>query len=483
MKNKRALWILLAVLAVLIVVLVLVLRGGAEDEEESSQIAEPAAQTAEEDLTLWSVDASQVTAMTWESENGGMDALRSGGTWVWEAQPGLELDQAAMSALAEALSGLTASRALDTTGVDLGEFSLDAPKLTITFTALGQEATIALGLRNAGLGQDYALYQDQVYLIPTDLFDAFNVSPYSLLVNDFVPTLTPDQLTALTLEGPEGAILTLRHPEDPAQYTYCDSYTWFSMDDQGGFTALGASQVNALLRQVTGLDLSNCVGAYPDLNQRPEAVASVSVLFGGETPEDFYTLCFASVPEEDPTVLLDGDAALDPGEEEDTVLVYEARSPLVCEVPASALTDILETSLDDLLPEDICPIPFAELQAFTFLIEGEEYRVDVLDQETGTAYALNGTTIDRSTASGLYSQLTGLAVEAAVSGSDRSTDQASVQVKLYRNRETYSVMTLSLIPYDSSFYVVDFAGQQRLLVSIRDVEALIAAVRQTGPAS
>ena len=477
MKGKRTLFILLGCLALLVLALVFVLRDGS-DNDAAEPPAETAALAADDDLTLWSVDASQITAMAWEGENGSMDVRRSGGTWVWESQPGLELDQAAMSALAETLSTLTATRTLDTTGVDLGEFSLDAPYLTITFTALGQEASIALGLRNAGLGQDYALYQGQVYLIGTSLKDAFAVSPYSLLVNDFVPALTAGQITALGIDGPEGTILTLRHPEDPEQYTYCDSYTWFSMDDQGAFTALGTSQVNALLNQVIGLDLSDCVGVYPDPNQRPEAVFSITVLFGDGTPENAYTICFGSIPDEEPNVLLDGDATLNPGAEEDTVLAYEARSPLVCAVPFSAVTDILETSVDDLLPRDICPIPFAELQAFTFLVEGEDYRVDALTQENGTVYALNGTTIDRSTASRLYSQLTSLAVEATVPDSDRSTDDAAVQVKLYRNRETYSVMTLSLIPYDSSFYVVDFAGQQRLLVSIRDVDALIAGLRQ-----
>ena len=482
MKGKRALWALLAVLAVLIVVLVLVLPGGSDDEAAETPQAAQAPEAADEDLTLWSVDASQITAMAWEGENGGMSARRSGGTWVWDSQP--KLDQAAMSALAETLSTLTAARRLDTAGVDLGEFSLDAPRLTITFTALGQETSIALGLRNAGLGQDYALFQGQVYLIPADLFDAFHVSPYSLLADTGVPSLSYTQVTGLTVFSPEHALI-LFQPEDPAQYTYCDAYTWFT-DFPDGSLALGSSQVNALVRQIINLNLSDCLGTDAAL---AEDSSRITVTYtdtdetGAETTAS-YTLLVGPLPDSEQTIDLDVSQGLDAAqEEEDSVLVRVEGSQLVYSLPAQDVRTILDTTVDDLLPEDICPIPFADLQTFTFLIEGEEYRVDVLAQENGTIYTLNGAAVDRSTASGLYSQLTGLNVEATVLNSERSVDEATVQVKLYRNRETYAVMTLSLIPYDSSFYVVDFAGQQRLLVSIRDVDALIAAVRQAAGAS
>ena len=485
MKGKRTLLILLGCLAVLILVLVLVLRSGSEgDPGEAPQTAEETAQASGEDLTLWSVDASQITAMAWESQSGSMDARRSGGTWVWESQPELDLDQAAMSALAETLSTLTASRRLDTTGVDLREFSLDAPSVTITFTALDRETSIALGVRNAGLSQDYALYQDQVYLIDTALMDAFGVSPYSLLANDYVPSLNDAQITGLTVQTAD-AVLNLVQPEEPEQYTYCDAYTWFAAFPDV-YTALGNSQVHALVRQVIHLDLSVCLGTDVPL---PEESSRVTVTYtntdeAGVKATASYTLLFGPLPDLEQTIDLDVSEGLDAAEEEDDpVLVRVEGSDLVYSLPAQDVRAILDTTVDDLLPEDICPIPFAELQAFTFLVGGEEYRVDVLTQESGTVYALNGTTIDRSTANRLYSQLTGLAVEATVSDSDRSTDDAAMQVKLYRNRETYSVMTLSLIPYDSSFYVVDFAGQQRLLVNIRDVDALIESLRETAGTS
>jgi hypothetical protein len=121
----------------------------------------------------------------------------------------------------------------------------------------------------------------------------------------------------------------------------------------------------------------------------------------------------------------------------------------------------------------------------TFTIDGQEYqflirRTEDEDDdgnitETVTC-SFNGQQTDETSVKAILSAVTGLDAQATVSGGAETDGDPEITIRFSRDRDTYSVMTMTLTPYDLSFYAVDFAGRNDQLVSIRDVAELVDAV-------
>lgn len=112
--------------------------------------------------------------------------------------------------------------------------------------------------------------------------------------------------------------------------------------------------------------------------------------------------------------------------------------------------------------------------------EGSEDTADEADADGSTAsetvetsYAVDGQEADAGAVEDLLDAIDALQAEGEVEAVDTSTlDAAEITFTFHRSTETFSEMTLSLIPYDNSFYLVSFNGEERLLVNRNDVAEL-----------
>lgn len=224
----------------------------------------------------------------------------------------------------------------------------------------------------------------------------------------------------------------------------------------------------------------------------------------------------------------DGDAAED--EESDTddtetaaeeeteaeALYYYAMlegGEMVYTLKASTVEKILSASVDSLLPEDLCLIDWDTLTAMTFTIDGEQYqflirRVETEDEDgnitESVVCTLNGTEVDEDDVEDILDLITDLEVETTITAEEANTaesedtaagtdeedtgdtesteeeDTADITIRFSRDRDTWSVMTMTLTEYDLNFYQVSFNDRSDQLVSIRDVAELIDAVVNFG---
>ena len=476
MKSKRVLIVLLIlVLALATAVFFLSRKEDTGDTEEVTAVAE-------ESIALIDCDASSVTALRWEGDAGSASLRRENDVWLWEALPDCEIDTQAVEDIAAAVCSLSADRKLDPTGMSLSDFGLEPAAAVLTAEILGTETELRIGLRNSMVGMVYVLYDGDVYLCDTELDSLIALDGTDLITESCMPDLSYTDVTELRFS--DGHMI-LSAPEQLEEVCYSDSYSRFALDEESGtYTALSSSAVNSWLRKWLSPNMT-CLGRA----DRPEASIEVEIFYetestdedGEETVSDSgsFVICLGPIPEENAS-LGSGDFEETEKTEEEPVLLWTDLSELTWQISASDARALVNVTEEDFLPEDICAIEFSELKSLVFVSDDGECRIDIQTDEEGEAvYLLNGAAVEQAEASALYGTLRGLDVEATTADSSLDPDDAALTVKLYRDRENWSVMTLCLIPYDSSFYVVDFAGEQRLLVNVRDVEELLTQLRET----
>ena len=218
MKKSKKLAAMLLVLAIL-VVLIAVVRSGETDED-----------TVSEAVQILSVEEADVTAFGWQFGDTEYRFLQSDSGWSYPADESFPVSPTTMSALLEALNGMTADRVL-TDVEDLGEYGLDAPQCVITLE--GDAAyTISIGGESAMGGSRYVTLDGQtVYMTDESILSEFTVELYSMLRQESIPNM--DDINAVKIQRKDGT-LELRRETDGDGKT-----VWHGLDGKEEITLDG----------------------------------------------------------------------------------------------------------------------------------------------------------------------------------------------------------------------------------------------------
>ncbi len=518
MKKSAKLLCLVLVLAVLGGAYFLLTRQTAQEETSSD--------SSDESISVYLVEAEDIVRLSWtvDGETCTLEKLDD----VWSCDEDYPLDESMIEILVDTACAVVAERTVSLGEDGLAEFELDDPAMTVTVATDSTETTFLLGLRNPYTDQNYAMLegQDTVYLLETDLYSTFDLSLLDLIQMEALDDYETTRTLTITQDGSSFVML---HPEDNEGLGYSDDFTWFAQGEDGDTIALDATNAASLAATITGLNWEACVAYAPeDLSEygldeplvtvtidyeQSEGGSETAVLLIGDVAEyeeieessdetdedDSYDTAAANedlanlldelgLPEDDGDAAGDhthDEAAEETQSNEPEPLSYYAMlegSNLVYRLDAGTVQDILDANLESLLPEDICLIDWDTLTAMTFTIDGEEYQFLIrrLEDEnedgnltTTVVCSYNGEEVDEADVEAVLDAITGLKQEAtASSDTEAASDGSEITIRFSRDRDTYSIMTMTLRPYDLNFYVVEFDGRADQLVSIRDVAEL-----------
>lgn len=244
---KRGSKLLLLCMALVILgacyVVVRQLTADPDEEEESIALAGPASPAE----LSWTDSSGTLTL-----ENQGDDG------WIYADDSAFPLDQTVPEDMTAALTSAAASRQIDTPE-SLDDYGLEEPVLTITaLDEDGTEYSYAFGNTNELTGEYYMLYngdQDTVYLVGSDLYDAFNLDLYDMVEMEELPEF--GSVTALSVEQPSGT-LSLTYEEDSTGLCYDTDKHWF-LEQGDSLLPLDSSKVSSLTGSITGLFWDSCV--------------------------------------------------------------------------------------------------------------------------------------------------------------------------------------------------------------------------------
>ena len=111
------------------------------------------------------------------------------------------------------------------------------------------------------------------------------------------------------------------------------------------------------------------------------------------------------------------------------------------------------------------------------LSDGRNCLLEIVPDESGAvSYRIQGREVEKEDVRSVFLSFFNMPVDGIKEDASLKQSDAVLRIHLSRDRQTYKEMDLYLIPYNGSLYAVDFAGEQRYLVSKRVVDGIVSAV-------
>ena len=402
-------------------------------------------------------------SLTWTDDSGTLTLNNGESGWSYADDSAFPLDQTVPEDMTAALSAAAATRQIDTPE-SLEDYGLDAPVLTITAQDEdGTEYSYAFGDVNELTGEYYLLYngeEDTVYLVGSDLHDAFNYDLYDMVEMETLPEF--GSVTGLSVAQPQGS-LTLRYEEDGSSLSYDPDNHWF-LEKGDSLLALDAGKVSSLTGAITGLYWKSCV-TYDVDNQELAAwglddnAAVVTAVYTAAVDEGEETA------EEETFTLRLGNSGTD-----GTYAMLEGSS-MVYLIDSETADSLRYASYSSLRSDTICSMDWDTVDRLDITLDGTTYTIsfDVTETEedgetvTDTLYTWDGQELDSSAVESLLSAVNGLTATGDASGS--GGEAQLVSFTFHRNTEDqFAQLTLTLSAWDTGSCLASLTGESSRLV-------------------
>ena len=402
-------------------------------------------------------------SLTWTDDSGTLTLNNGESGWSYADDSAFPLDQTVPEDMTAALSAAAATRQIDTPE-SLEDYGLDAPVLTITAQDEdGTEYSYAFGDVNELTGAYYLLYngeEDTVYLVGSDLHDAFNYDLYDMVEMETLPEF--GSVTGLSVAQPQGS-LTLRYEEDGSSLSYDPDNHWF-LEKGDSLLALDAGKVSSLTGAITGLYWKSCV-TYDVDDQELAAwglddnAAVITATYTAAIDEGEETA------EEETFVLRLGNTS-----DEGTYAMLEGSS-MVYLIDSETADSLRYASYSSLRSDSICSMDWDTVDRLDITLDGTTYTIsfDVTETEedgetvTDTLYTWDGQELDSSAVESLLSAVNGLTSTGDASGS--GGEAQLVSFTFHRNTEDqFAQLTLTLSAWDTGSCLASLTGESSRLV-------------------
>ncbi len=169
---------------------------------------DPADDEPKAERVFASLESGDIVGLTIHAANGDVTTLKkSGDAWRIESPIEAAADDSEISGLTSSLSTLDITRVIEEQPASLEPFGLDAPRLTITFTAEGPARTLLLGSKTVTGGDVYAKLQDapRVFLVPGWMEQGLDRTTFQLR-NKSIVVVERDAIDHVSVIGTPGTI-------------------------------------------------------------------------------------------------------------------------------------------------------------------------------------------------------------------------------------------------------------------------------------
>ena len=467
--------------------------------------------TVAEAQTLLDVSADEVVGLAWTSGDQTVELELSNDTWKDAGEPDAELDQSDVEDIVAAIAGLEVERTVAAEDVT-SEMGRDDPTAQATLELSdGTAIEVTLGASTADGSGSYVWVErsdasgdavdgsgegadgsdgaadgsdggaGDAYIVDGTLASAFALTVADLYEQEEGPQVETSDVDSLALTRSDGT-LTLNHRPEGSDASYTDDYTWFA-DDGNGEQAADSTSAQTLVGLVNDVAWASCVDAtYEEADAATygfdvptlTATLTYTVEEDEEAEEAGEDATEADVPAQQTYVLVVGAQA-----EDGSYYAQPQGSDRVYTLSSSTVEKLLAATAVDLAPDDVILMDWDTVDSIDVTYAGQT-RTIVISRATDdggeeeTTCTVDGVEVLPREIENLTDALDALEAEGEATDSLPEGSAAEISFTFHRSTETYADMTLSLIPYDNSFYLVSFNGQERLLINKNDVADLIS---------
>lgn len=180
MKKQKKQLIALCILLLICIVAWVGLTKWNKSQEQKKQEEEEASKVMVTDITT-----EDINAFSYQYNNETLSFVKEDGTWYYEADKSISLDQDTMETLVATAAQLTAEQKIKDYE-DLSEYGLDTPSNTITLTTGDGTTTLLIGNKNDMLSQYYVKtdQSDSIYLAASAVYTTYQKGIADLTVTE-----------------------------------------------------------------------------------------------------------------------------------------------------------------------------------------------------------------------------------------------------------------------------------------------------------
>lgn len=460
MKRGKKLGILLLALVILC--------GAAFVAKQLNTDVADAGEEEDTSVTILSVDASQVTELSWEYTES-LSFTYDGESWAYAGDDAFPLDESYLEAIMTALSDLSAAKAIENVE-DFDQYGLADPACTVTVEADSQIVLTIGDESSAGDSLYVSIGDGNVYMVDVSLLDNFAYGLYDLVDTESIPTMS--NVTSLTIDA-ETQSLELVYLENSG-LAYSDSYTWF-LKTGDDYTTLDTELTETLLSTFTGLSWVSCV----DYNAQDLS------LYGLDSPAATITIAYTTTEEASEETFV-----LEIGSYSDSYCYARiAGSNMVYLVDAAISDNALYFTAAGLLPDEVLLMDWDGVtsvdvtldgETYTFLketslVEDEDSEEETAEETYETIWTIEGQEVDGASIWDALDALVSTGSDSSLSA-DRT---AEISFTIHQASDSFPEVELTFYQYDSTSCLVSLNGEVRLFVSRSDIVSLIELVNET----
>lgn len=180
MKKQKKQLIALCILLLICIVAWAGLTKWNKSQEQKKQEEEEASK-----VTVTDVATEDVNAFSYQYNNETLSFVKEDGTWYYETDKSISLDQDTMKTLVATAAQLTAEQEIKDYE-DLSEYGLETPLNTITLTTGDGTTTLLIGNKNDMLSQYYVKtdQSDSIYLAGSAVYTTYQKGIAELTVTE-----------------------------------------------------------------------------------------------------------------------------------------------------------------------------------------------------------------------------------------------------------------------------------------------------------
>lgn len=436
MNRQKKLAVLVGVLVALCAIIAIV-SGVQKHMDTISTVDEEIFATAE----------SALTEVSWTKDGSSLRFTKEDDTWQDASDADFPIDQDKMSDFLDHFESVHASFIIEDVE-DFGQYGLDNPSCTITFTSADGDTTIQMGDYSTMDEKRYLTLGDgTVYLVDDDLEQYIATDRDDLMRQDTVPDY--DTLDGIVATG-ETAFTVEHHPDE--DLTYTDAYEYY-LSDNGSYKALSTAKVEDFMTTLKDLDRTD----YATYTADDSSLAD----YGLDAPAVTFTVT-TTADEEQSTF------ALAFGKKGDSCYMRMDDSPIIYKVDADTYSDsIAAAGYDTLRPDEVLSLNWDDVQSIDFTVDDVTYTVE----KKGDTYKIGDDVVEFDD---VKSAVDALQVNTFNSESPAKKQETAFTVHL--DNDAYPTLAVTIYQYDGDNCLVQLDGTTLGLVSRSLVVDLTEAV-------
>lgn len=444
MKRQKKMIILLGVLAVCVAGTVAVSRIDFEEKMSETETA------------IIDIDSSDITRLAWDYEEE-VAFVRQDGTWKYEADDKMAVDQDLLEEIAENLSQITSDKMVEEVQA-LSVYGLSDPSYSITVETEDKTYEIQIGDETFSDGEIYiSIGDDYVYLTDAELTDEISYSLLDCVQKEEIPEM--ESISSLSIEN--GETLDMVYKEDSG-YCYSDAYTYYLKEGEE-YRNLDNEKGESTFSSLSEFSWEECADYYAEDSELSN--------YGLEEPAAEVSIVYTPVQEEDE------EETSETGEEQefsyqvgtanDTYYARLTDSNIIYTISQEVYDAAVNASYEELKPDEVILLDWSTVDSIDIEFDGNVYSVDVENGgEEDAVYTFNDSEI---TFEDILEELSEITLSEDQEAELRDNKE-ELALTFHRNTEENTTVELVFYQYNGSYCISVLNGQETNCV---DREAVV----------